>query len=373
MNSSNKQENSNDKKKIILKLTSEPLYKQRLFQLAIIIPIILFFIFEIPLMMSANFSFTIPAFKYFVESSTLAFLLLSLCIPSVAIVMYMHRTVQTHEQISLTQTQINNVNIQLKLIQDKNNADLYFSHNKYISDIILSLPKYKTKFLNSKGEPEVFESGIMSASHIYTQVYKNFDPKSEFNIDVNSNFPQRIRNLFGHINSYISKAKYANENKTFDYPVMGGMPKVKVIGEEKKNEILLSTLQGIYSVIISLKRDLAINEFPYFRLYVASIGNLKVAYPYSSELDLIDDINGIRLVCINLLKSLGFGMMEPGILQAGRHLGDPITLFLQKEEGYKNIFSTILTSEVAPISAKVFDEIPNHEIKPDPNFMTQHL
>ncbi|MFU8908064.1 hypothetical protein ACNARK_14700 [Proteus sp. DFP240708] len=192
MNSNNKQENSNNKKKIILKLTSEPLYKQRLFQLAIIIPIILFFIFEIPLMMSgADFSFTIPAFKYFVESSTLAFLLLSLCIPSVAIVMYMHRTVQTHEQISLTQIQINNVNIQLKLIQDKNNADLYFSHNKYISDIILSLPKYKTKFLNSKGEPEVFESGIMSASHIYTQVYKNFDPKSEFNIDVNSNFPKK--------------------------------------------------------------------------------------------------------------------------------------------------------------------------------------
>ncbi|MEI9598061.1 hypothetical protein V5030_02235 [Moellerella wisconsensis] len=359
-----KEKNKTNNRKVTLKLNSEPLYKQLPFHLAIIIPVILFLIFEFPVM-KMDFEYSILAFEHFITSSKLAFLFLSLCIPFVAIVMYMHRTVQTHEQIALTQTQINNVNKQLELIQDKNNADLYFSHNKYINDKIISLPKYKSIFLNSNGEKEVIGSGIMSASHIYDQVYTKSNPKGEFNTELNLAFSRKIRNLFDHLNRYILKAKYANDFLIFNYNGSDGN-NLKEINVEERNNILIMTLNEIYAVIISLKRMLAINEFPYYRLYVVSSNNKKIAYPYSNESDLIDDINGIRIVCINLLNSLNFPDLETGILQAGPHLGDPITLFLQNsDESYKCIFSSILTSEIAPISSKVCKELPNNSIQTD--------
>lgn len=109
-------------------MNSEPLTKQALFWSSIRIPFISFIYFGIFSWVNYKFQFNQEGFNNFISISKLPLGLLSLCIPFVAIVNNIHRTIQTDEQIQQTKT--------------KNRTDLFYSHQKnYIEYFNTSIKK----------------------------------------------------------------------------------------------------------------------------------------------------------------------------------------------------------------------------------------
>ncbi|EDW4513151.1 hypothetical protein YX86_002852, partial [Salmonella enterica subsp. enterica] len=109
-------------------MNSEPLTKQALFWSSIRIPFISFIYFGLFSWANYKFQFNQEGFNNFISISKLPLGLLSLCIPFVAIVNNIHRTIQTDEQIQQTKL--------------KNRTDLFYSHQKnYIEYFNTSIKK----------------------------------------------------------------------------------------------------------------------------------------------------------------------------------------------------------------------------------------
>ncbi|HDL7928177.1 TPA: hypothetical protein PXP82_003124, partial [Yersinia enterocolitica] len=111
------------------KLTADALYKQPLFWLSIIVPILSFVYF-------GSFSWIghLPQLDYdgysnFIKISSLPLAFLALTVPFTAIINNVHRTIQTEEQIRVT--------------TQKNITDSFYSHQKHIIEALLSLPEHK--------------------------------------------------------------------------------------------------------------------------------------------------------------------------------------------------------------------------------------
>jgi tellurite resistance protein TehA-like permease len=83
-------------------LDERNLAKQSLFWAAIILPVILFFGFGAPLWENLNFEFSKEAYNKFLDINKFPLYLFGTCVPFVAIVAYMHRTIQTEKQINHT-------------------------------------------------------------------------------------------------------------------------------------------------------------------------------------------------------------------------------------------------------------------------------
>lgn len=104
------------------KMDSEPLTKQTLFWLSIIVPIFSFLYFGSFAWKEYVLKIDADGFKKFIEVSALPLGLLSLSIPFTSVVNNIHRTIQTNKQIKEAMT--------------KNNSDLFYSHqNNFISFI----------------------------------------------------------------------------------------------------------------------------------------------------------------------------------------------------------------------------------------------
>lgn len=188
-----------------LMLDERNLARQPLFWAAILVPLILFFAFGFPIWQGLSISFSENAYKKILEINKFPLYIFGTSVPLVAIVAYMHRTIQTEKQILYTQEQI-------KLTDSKNKADSYYAHIKFVVDGIKSFPDANIKC-------ESHELGEITDNFTFNQpyaLYKKIFPRS--NIDkgyskaIDEDFRIELRTYFYNINNALYKAE-TNDNQ----------------------------------------------------------------------------------------------------------------------------------------------------------------
>ena len=180
-------------------LDERNLAKQFLFWAAIILPILLFLIFGFPLWKNLTFSFSQDAYTLFLEVNKFPLYLFGTCVPLVAIVAYMHRTIQTEKQINYTQAQI-------KLTEDKNKADSYYSHVKFVIDAINSFPKGAVKHISFE-KLEIEETFPFSQPYeLYKRIFSLSNLDNGYSKQSNINFIIEVKSYFDNVNSALYKA-----------------------------------------------------------------------------------------------------------------------------------------------------------------------
>lgn len=110
-------------RKIIYLNPDYGLTKQLLFWEAVLVPVIYFIEFGFFSWKGYDLSLTKSGFDEFISVSKLPIALASLSIPLTALVAKLHSTSQTAKQIALTTKQI-------KVVETKNNHDIFYSHRK---------------------------------------------------------------------------------------------------------------------------------------------------------------------------------------------------------------------------------------------------
>lgn len=180
-------------------LDERNLAKQFLFWAAITLPILLFLIFGFPLWKNLTFGFSQEAYTLFLEINKFPLYLFGTCVPLVAIVAYMHRTIQTEKQINYTQAQI-------KLTEDKNKADSYYSHVKFVIDAINSFPETNIKHTTNENL-EVFEKFTFTQPYaLYKKIFSESSLDNGYSKEMDKNFIAELKGYFKSINTSLSKA-----------------------------------------------------------------------------------------------------------------------------------------------------------------------
>ncbi|MGG8470796.1 hypothetical protein ACM615_10530 [Rahnella sp. PAMC25617] len=203
-----------------LMLNERNLARQFLFWAAIIVPAILFFIFSYPLWENSTLAFSSEAYNRFLENYKLPIYLFGICVPLVAIIVSMHRTIQTEKQIIYAQAQLDNSHKQLEntlkqidLTESKNKADSYYSHVKFITDALESLPKISITY-EYKDNPFGSENFNLSQPHaLYKRIFSKSNIKNGFSLEVNPNFPDLLEHYFKLISEAIYTASQTKTNK----------------------------------------------------------------------------------------------------------------------------------------------------------------
>lgn len=192
-------------------LDDRNLARQLLFWLAIFIPISLFFIFGIPVWKNYNFAFSTFAYDNFLKTNKLPLYLLGTCVPLVAIIVYMHRTIQTEKQIKYSQDQLESTKIQLKntlkqieLTDRKNKADLYYSHVKFIIDAFASLPTTTISY-GFGSVPLGKEDFRLAQPHaLYKKIFHKSNISDGYSSEVNPEIAKVIEYYFKNIGEALS-------------------------------------------------------------------------------------------------------------------------------------------------------------------------
>lgn len=196
------------KLKLKLKLDEKNLSKQPLFWFAIGIPTFLFFAFGLPLWKCLIFDFSEAGYNRFLEINKLPLYLFGTCVPLVAIIGYMHRTIQT-------ESQINNTLIQIGLTESKNKTDSYYSHIKFIIDGIKSLPTTEITHINYSGA-DVKEKFTLSQPYA---LYKRMFPKSNLDTgyckDIDNNFRKMLMAHFNYISNKLHEVEIRKGDNIF--------------------------------------------------------------------------------------------------------------------------------------------------------------
>lgn len=154
-------------KKKWFELNDKNLFHQKLFWLSIIAPVFSFIYFGIfswwgkPPILSAH------GYYRFYEISKIPLLLLASSVPLASIVNNIHRTIQTESQIRASSA--------------KNNADLYYSHLKYVCDSFATYPKLQTQtYIVDKSRPNTVtaeitdtEIGLYYPNSLYKSMFRS--------------------------------------------------------------------------------------------------------------------------------------------------------------------------------------------------------
>ncbi|WP_130831168.1 hypothetical protein [[Erwinia] mediterraneensis] len=266
-------EYTKNKKNNYFEMTEERLTKQNLFKQSIRIPVISSLYFGIFSWLGHSPQFDAAGFENFIEISKLPIALLSLSIPFVAIVVNIHRTIQTENQIRKTQKQID-------LVTEKNRSDAYYAHLKNYSDIFKTLPS----FTLSRRDNTTFEKGVveLSVDHTYS-LYKKIFTKSSistgYNSEADRNFLKKLENTYDNIGCIIIK-----NNEI--YP----------------NQVSISDLENIEALVVLLCRELGVNyerEANNFEIF-NPITNLGIATSFSDEREIKEMLRGLRDILISL-------------------------------------------------------------------------
>lgn len=181
-------------KKIFL-LNDKNLGKQTLFWLAIFIPLIFFIFLCIPLWQHSTLAFNQEAYNTFLVNYKLPLYVLGTCVPLVAIVVYIHRTIQTEKQIQYTleqlgtsQSQLNNTLVQMDITEKKNLADSYYAHSKYIIDALTSLPKASIKYPGKMIDAAKEEFNFSQPHSLYKKIFFKSSIEKGYKTDLNEQF-----------------------------------------------------------------------------------------------------------------------------------------------------------------------------------------
>lgn len=243
-----------NKHKIKIKLDQRNLSCQTLFWLALFIPVFLFLITGCQVWKNTNFGLNKEAYDNFLDISRFPLILLSLCLPLVGIVVYMHRTIQTETQIAYAQHQFKNSIKQLALTKKKNTADSYYSHSKYIEDAFKSLPE-KT-FSTEQNESEQ-PLKIIRPHSLYKSIYPKSNVIDGYSTTANHNF---LKNLAMHFEEIKKALAFADDDKA-------------------DSTQLISSLERLETHIYLLSSILCLNYNPNSKIY--NVGTTPYIYPTS--------------------------------------------------------------------------------------------
>lgn len=220
-----------------LKLNDESLDKQPLFWFAVISPIALFLIFGVIIWKDYIPDLSKAGLDKFAEISKFPLAVLALSPIFGVIISNIHRTIQSASQAKRTDKQIKIAEDQFNIVKIKNNQDLFYSHNKYITERIRPLNKEKRVDINEIMEffegfyedVEIKDSiitddvtiRILNENSLYNSMFIIERRNGDFNASISCDFIFELEKAIGkfsdllndfHISSLIY---HSNKNDNF--------------------------------------------------------------------------------------------------------------------------------------------------------------
>lgn len=209
-----------------LELNHSNLFKQKLFWLAIVIPLMTFITFGCWAWWGKSPALNAHGFERFLTISKLPLLFLAASVPLVSIVNNVHRTKQTEKQILES--------------EKKNNADLYFTHFKHTIDLFNEITS-KQLIDYYGGEKHTFK--IKNKIALYNYIFNNSTPENGLSYDINPEVVKTIKDKWDIINTAL---KDINKIKEL-YPSLN-------MDSQESFTILLSRAEEAYlDICITLK------------------------------------------------------------------------------------------------------------------------
>lgn len=187
-------------------LDDRNLARQPLFWASIFIPVILFLAFSYPLWQRSTLAFNKDAYQHFLENYKLPLYLLGTCVPLVAIVVSMHRTIQTERQLAHAQKQIENTNTQIILTQTKNKTDSYYSHVKFITEALNSIKRQPIAYSNFQNVIYEESLNIVQPYALYRRIFAESNIENGHSIEINSEVAKDLDDIFTRINDALESA-----------------------------------------------------------------------------------------------------------------------------------------------------------------------
>ena len=187
-------------------LDDRNLARQPLFWAAIFIPVVLFLAFSYPLWQHSTLAFNKDAYQNFLDNYKLPLYLLGTCVPLVAIVVSMHRTIQTERQLAHAQEQLNNTNLQIDLTQRKNKTDSYYSHVKFITEALNSISRKPIPYLSK--ERVIYEESlnIVQPYALYRRIFAESNIENGHSIEICLGIAKNLDDIFTRINDALQEA-----------------------------------------------------------------------------------------------------------------------------------------------------------------------
>ncbi|HGK8533074.1 TPA: hypothetical protein ACJ7RJ_003493, partial [Yersinia enterocolitica] len=235
----------------LFKLDHDRLSKQWPFWISIFFPLIISILLSIPLWIDTTLDISANGYNKFLSIYRLPIGVLSLSIPLVAIVAHIHRTIQTAEQI--------------KSARDKNVADGFFSHHKFMIEAFSKIPEKTAR------EPKVqYQCKIEEPYDIYNLFFEGSSYNNGVRID---NFDIIIKEIQLHLETIeqiiirAKKNKLAGESNQFElFQLSGEITKLELYLsltrpiKEENSVIMIKLNDYANKIIIPFETELELKE-----------------------------------------------------------------------------------------------------------------
>ncbi|EOV9646855.1 hypothetical protein ACN5LT_001074 [Cronobacter malonaticus] len=195
-----------------LQMDEQPLFKQKIFTAALIMPLLSFLTFGTIAWIGHKPQLDAEGLNNFIEISKLPLAMLSLAVPLGVVVNNIHRTIQTSAQIHEAQR--------------KNKSDFFYSHQKNTLDHISNIKQKKLNFKEhfEKNDISEYISKIDNPLKLYRRIFTKMS-YTELNMTQDIQFRYRLIKIIGRINNklkeiideYESKAGTSHINITKSY------------------------------------------------------------------------------------------------------------------------------------------------------------
>lgn len=240
------------------------LLRQGFFWWAIVVPVLSFIYFGYFAWSGYSVSLDSEGFNEFIKISKLPMGLLSLSMPFVAIVIGVHRSIQTREQIEATTNQIT-------ITKKKNSLDEYYAREKNFLDKCVFVEKRVGGLPVSMTSGAEEHSFSLSAPHkLFKQIYLNAKPEEVSIYESSDVLCRKIENEIDMININLK-------------PYMGRVEAGEDLGAEEGAVILFVIQRAICKVFDLLSVELFPVPYFYirsskgsFQLCIATEADLKV-------------------------------------------------------------------------------------------------
>jgi hypothetical protein len=176
------------KSRNIFQLDERKLSEQWLFRMSILVPLSISIILCVPLWFETSLDISAEGYGKFLSLYKLPIGVLSLSIPFVAIVAHIHRTIQTAKQIELT--------------NQKNIADRFFSHHKYITDSLTSIKSEKVQI-----KSESVSLNVASPFILYRDVFPRASHITGIDTTINGVIFDTIINRLSDVNDLLTQSE----------------------------------------------------------------------------------------------------------------------------------------------------------------------
>ncbi|WP_373330292.1 hypothetical protein [Cronobacter turicensis] len=177
-----------------MQMNAEPLFSQKLFAAALMIPLVSFFTFGAIAWIGHRPQLDADGLNNFIEISKLPLAMLSMAVPLGVVVNNLHRTIQTSAQIYEAQR--------------KNKNDLFYSHQKHTLEHISSLSGQTMsvkKYYGSDKQHE-YSFAITKPLKLYKKIFTKMTP-TEFNMTLSFQFRYFLIKLITTTNQSLKQIK----------------------------------------------------------------------------------------------------------------------------------------------------------------------